>query len=438
MVLEDYLKTDCLKYPDKTAVICDNKSVTYSELYCLVEKKMTELIENGFSKGDIITFKSSQDIDFIITYFAIHLIGCVAVPLEKDIPDNRLKEINGKFDSCSIPDDVADILFTTGTTGKSKGVMISNSTIIADAENLIDAQGFSHDILFIICGPLNHIGCLSKIYPVIMCGATLLIMKGMKDINAFFTALDSPYEKIATFLVPANIRILISFGRKQLEHFADKIDFIETGAAPMAQSDMNELCKILPNTRLYNTYASTETGIISTYNYNDGNCIAGCLGRPMKHSQIIITENGTIACKGDTLMSGYVGDKQLTDSILHDNTIFTSDNGMIDNNGMLHLTGRMDDVINVGGMKVAPSEVENVALSLPFIKDCICISMVHPIMGSILKLLVVLKEGKSLDKKEIAKYINTKLETYKVPTAYEQVDKIERTFNGKINRKAYR
>ena len=355
MVLEDYLKTDCLKYPDKTAVICDNKSVTYSELYCLVEKKMTELIENGFSKGDIITFKSSQDIDFIITYFAIHLIGCVAVPLEKDIPDNRLKEINGKFDSCSIPDDVADILFTTGTTGKSKGVMISNSTIIADAENLIDAQGFSHDILFIICGPLNHIGCLSKIYPVIMCGATLLIMKGMKDINAFFTALDSPYEKIATFLVPANIRILISFGRKQLEHFADKIDFIETGAAPMAQSDMNELCKILPNTRLYNTYASTETGIISTYNYNDGNCIAGCLGRPMKHSQIIITENGTIACKGDTLMSGYVGDKQLTDSILHDNTIFTSDNGMIDNNGMLHLTGRMDDVINVGGMKVSLS-----------------------------------------------------------------------------------
>ena len=68
---------------------------------------------------------------------------------------------------------------------------------------------------------------------------------------------------------------------------------------------MLQLCHVLPQSRLYNTYASTETGIVSTYNFNNGNCLAGCLGLPMKHSSFFITEDGLIGCKGKTLMSGY-------------------------------------------------------------------------------------------------------------------------------------
>ena len=150
---------------------------------------------------------------------------------------------------------------------------------------------------------------------------------------------------------------------------ADKIDFIETGAAAISQSDMESLCRLLPKTRLYNTYASTETGIISTYNYNDGKCMAGCLGKPMKHSEFFITEDGHIACKGDTIMSGYVGDPEKTSTVLRNGIIYTSDMGVIDDEGMLHLKGREDDVINVGGFKVSPVEVEDVALSYYGIND---------------------------------------------------------------------
>lgn len=158
----------------------------------------------------------------------------------------------------------------------------------------------------------------------------------------------------------------------------------------------------------------------------------------MKHSRIIITESGLIACQGDTLMTGYVGDAEQTNRVLRNGTIYTQDMGRIDEEGMLHLTGREDDVINVGGFKVAPTEVENVAMELPEIADCICIATKHPVLGTALKLLVVLDNGCALDKKRIAQFIKSKIESYKVPSAYEQVEEVHRTYNGKIDRKFYR
>ena len=157
----------------------------------------------------------------------------------------------------------------------------------------------------------------------------------------------------------------------------------------------------------------------------------------MKHSQVIITDKGLIACKGDTLMTGYVGDPERTATILRDNTVFTSDIGMIDEEGMLHLKGREDDVINVVGFKVAPTEVEDAAMSFPPLKDCICISADHPITGKALKLLVAMKEGETLNKRALSLHLKERLENYKIPLLYEQVDSIQRTFNGKLNRKFY-
>ena len=438
MTIEDYIERNATIYSDKTAVVCDNERCTYQALYERIKRKAIELKEANYQEGQIVCLRAIPSIDFLVDYFAFHLIGCVVAPMEKDLPESSFQKISSELCQHSVPKGSADILYTTGTTGKSKGVIISHQTIIADAENLIDGQGFSHELAFVVNGPLNHIGSLSKIYPVIMLGATVIIVDGLKDMNKFFDAFDEPAPKMATFLVPASIRILIQFGRDRLAALSDRLDFMETGAAAISHSDMMTLCQLLPKTRLYNTYASTETGIISTYNYNDRRCEAGCLGRPMKHSQILITDKGLIACKGRTLMSGYVGDPERTASVLKDGVIYTSDIGTLDAEGMLHLTGREDDVINVGGFKVAPTEVEDAALSFPDIKDCVCLPVDHVITGKALKLLVVMKDGKELNRKALALHLKSKLEPYKIPMLYSQVEKIERTFNGKINRKYYR
>ncbi|MBR5074316.1 MAG: acyl--CoA ligase [Bacteroidales bacterium] len=432
MRLVDYLHRNAELYPEKTAAICGGEKISWREL----SEKVLER-SASFRERQVVPFRSSQSIDFLITYFAIHQAGAVAAPLERDIPEDRFQEISGILTSSIVPEGTADILYTTGTTGKSKGVMISHKTIIADAENLIEGQGFSHDLLFIISGPLNHIGSLSKIFPVTMQGATLYILEGMKDLEKFFEALDYPAKKVATFFVPATTRLLLMFSGERLPKYSEKIDFIESGAAPLAHSDMLKLCEVLPRTRLYNTYASTETGIISTYNFNDGECIPGCLGRPMSHSRIIITDEGKISCQGDTLMSGYVNDPDLTATILKNNTIYTSDIGELDQYGRLHLKGRESDVINVGGFKVSPSEVEDAAMAFPGVKDCICIGTPHPITGTALKLLVMMEEGAILDKQALAKYLKGKLEIFKIPLQYKQEEEIKRTYNGKLDRKYY-
>ena len=436
--IESLIALNAEQYGNKTAVICGDRQCTYAELNNMVDEEVARLKEAQVSKGHIVTIRSSQTIEFLVRYFALHRYGCVAAPLERDIPEAQFQEISAWLAGCSVPEGSADILYTTGTTGKSKGVIVSHRAIVANAENLIDGQGYSHDLTFIINGPLNHIGSLSKVYPVMMLGATLIIIEGMKDVNLFFDALDYPASKMATFLVPASIRILVQFCPERLADYKDKIDFIETGAAPITQTDMQELCRILPQSRLYNTYASTETGIISTYNFNDGKCVKGCLGKTMKHSKIIITPEGLISCQGATLMTGYAGDPEQTSRILKNDTIFTQDIGTIDEEGMLHLTGRKDDVINVGGFKVSPTEVENIVMALPEIVDCICIAVPHPIVGTALKLLVVMDDGCSMDKREIARFIKSRAESYKVPLLYEEVESIRRTYNGKLDRKYYK
>ena len=433
MTLEDFLCQDARLYSDKIAVVCGDEQLTYGQLWQRVMARSAQ-----YQKGRAVVFRASQTIDFVVTYFAIHLAGGVAVPLEKDAPDALFDETARTMEQAQLPEGIADVLFTTGTTGKSKGVMISHRTIVADAENLIQGQLFSHELVFVINGPLNHIGSLSKIFPVVLLGASLYILEGMKDVNRFFQALDYPCQKMATFFVPASVRILTQLCADRLASYAHKIDFIECGGAPLPHADMLELCRLLPRTRLYNTYASTETGIISTYNYNDGRCVAGCLGRPMRHSRIIITPEGKISCQGDTLMSGYVGEPELTATVLRGDTVYMSDFGRIDDEGMLHIGGRESDVINIGGYKVAPTEVEDAALSLPGVKDCICISAPHPITGIALKLLVVMADGLSMDKRQIARHLKSQLESYKIPLLYEQVDAVKRTYNGKIDRKAYR
>lgn len=433
--IEEYLRRNAESAPAKEAIRRGGETMTYGQLWETARRMGDEMGNLG---GHAVAFRATCEIETIARYFAIHMAGGVAVPLDKAMPDGPYAEIRSRIAATPPPDGVADILFTTGTTGRSKGVMISHDTIVANAENLIDAQGFTEDVEFVANGPLNHIGSLSKIYPTIYVGGTVVLVDGMRDLASFFAAIETAKgDKVATFLVPANIRMLLTLGKAKLESLGGRIDFIETGAAPMSQADMEALCAALPTTRLYNTYASTETGIISTFNFNAGECIAGCLGRPMRHSGLRIGSDGHVECTGRTLMAGYYCDTELTRATLSDGVIRTNDIGAMDEKGRLRLTGRDDDLINTGGFKVNPTEVEDAAMGLAHVRDCICVAAESRVLGTVLKLIVV-TDGEALDKRALAAELGRRLEPYKVPTMYEKADTIERTFNGKLNRKAYR
>lgn len=470
--LVDIFLENALRFPTKTAVICGNCSLSYSRLAekvkeyasecsCLSRvkqdakylgaglciRRQNENSPSELSRPAAIPFRALASIGFVAEYLGIQLSGNVAVPLDKDLPDEIFRAQIARFNGIRLPEGSANVLSTTGATGSPKAVVISHEAIVADAENLIATQGFTPELTFVINGPLNHFGSLSKIYPVLYLGGTIHIVDGLRDMDAFFSAIENAPGPVATFLVPASIRILLAFAKDRLASLDGKLDFIETGAAALSQSDMEALCSLLPHARLYNTYASTEGGIISTFNFNDGECVAGCLGSVMKHSRIFITDESKIACSGRTLMTGYLGDEEMTHKVLRDGVLYTNDLGRLDEKGRLQFLGRCDDVINVGGFKLAPTEVEDVAMSMPGIADCICVPAVHPILGTVLKLIIVptpcastsslLTPDGRLDKKIIARYLQSRLEPHKIPTYYELSDSIRHTFNGKPDRKAY-
>jgi len=427
--------------PHKAAVICGGETLSYSCLWERIQQRAKQLREAGLREGQAYVFASTQDADFIVTYCAVHLCDAVCVPLEASTPEERQQqirdEVNEKFSPSKGGRGVSDILYTTGTTGAAKGVMLSAEAWAANAENLIDRLGFSSELLFIVCGPLNHLGSLSKIYPTLMTGGTLYLMENLKDLNAFFSVFELPFVKFATFLVPSSIRMLLQFARKELAALSRKVDFIETGAAPISQSDMELLCQTLPHSRLFNTYASTETGIVCSYEFSKYGCLPGLVGKPMKNSSVRIDDDGRVVCSGSTIMSGYVGNPEATAQVLVRDEVHTSDAGSINGDGMLCLQGRMDDVINVGGYKVNPSEVEDAVSSFAPIQDCICISAPHIVLGSAPKLLYVPRQGQTVKPRDIADFLKGRIESYKIPLSYEAVDAIKRTYNGKLDRKAY-
>ena len=437
MTLEEGICLYAQKTPDKTAVICYEDKISYSDLWNMIIARAGLIKQDGLSKGMPYVFRASQDIDFIINYCAIHYLGAIAVPLEHQAVQENFISIQKEVSSCDFPADIQDILYTTGTTGKSKGVMLSRTALESCADNFICDMHYTDELLYIISGPLNHIASLFKIHPVLIAGGTVCILDGLKDINAFFDVFKLPYNKVATFMVPASLRLIMEFSYEKLCAVADRIDFIETGAAPITGKDMERLAKALPHSRLYNTLGGTEIGAVCTYDFNDGKYMEGCIGRPMKNSIVEVTPDGSIIVSGPTVMSGYVNDPESTAQVLQNGRITTSDLGFVDENGLIHLKGRRGDVINVGGFKVDPLEVENAATGHESVKECICIVAEHPVIGPVLKLLIVLEDGFVLDKHSVAMYLKSKLEPHKIPTYYEAVDKIQRTYNGKLDRKYY-
>lgn len=465
--------------PEKAAVIADNGYLTYAQLADRMRSVRTALRQRGITAGSTVVSVASHSLEYVAVCYGIHLAGAIHVPVENRIPANRLAEIAKAVDAsliiapadpqCGVPhtaanallapccsddataaeptDACAEILYTTGTTGKSKGVMISSASLAHYVATANPTFSMDEDTVFLICTPLNHAGGLRRLHMSMAAGATAVLLDGVYNLKKFFSVIDT-YGVNATYLPPASIRLLLSLAAAEFKKLDGRLDFVYTASAPFPSSDMEAVAAMFTKTRLYQGYGSSETGCVSNYHYNAPDADLTCLGRPHKGVQVrLVAEDGTeisgpnssgyICVKSPMNMLGYLNEPELTASILHDGWIRSNDLGYFDGQGRLFFAGRGDDVINVGGFKVAPTEVESAALRCPGVKDCICIG-IQARMGTALKLLVVMDEEHPFDPRAVAAAIRPHVEPYKVPSVIEQIDEVPRTYNGKINRKAFR
>lgn len=475
------LAKNAVKYSDKIAVIADGDKITYGQLWKEVQGFCTYLKKNNIGKGDKVVVKSGHTISYVVSDFAIHLLGAIHVPTEKTLGNDGLDVIVDEMEAKAVvatadyfsdiltvdsekvreiavanvpeveisefPDtnDVADILFTTGTTGKSKGVMISHRAIVGVSENVIYGANITDDNIYLVPVPINHASGIRKIYVTIATGGTVVLLDGFMNMKKFF-ALIEEHNVTSILLPPSAIRILLKLGRKKLAQYSEQLDHIHTGTAPLAEADKERLCETLPNTKLYFAYGSSEAGCVSMYDYSKFKGLASCVGRPNHNANIVIVDDnrqpmeatrdnpGTISISGKMTMEGYYNEPELTAGVLENGFVYTSDLGYIDENGFVYVLGRKDDVINIGGLKIAPTEVEGVALKYPGISECACFGVTDAKGDISVKMNVVMEKG-DLDYNEFRKFIAQSVEAFKIPKDVEVVDEIPKTSNGKINRK---
>ena len=172
-----------------------------------------------------------------------------------------------------------------------------------------------------------------------------------------------------------------------------------------------------------------------------------CIGKPSCHAEFVFFDEqgnaidateetpGFLACRGTMNMKGYYHEPQLNQEIMRDDYICTKDLAYVGEDGLIYMLGRKDDVIITGGNKVAPDEIEEIAGGFEGIADCACIPVPHPLLGAEPKLFVEMENGAAFDEQGIYEYLQAKQQAYKVPNLNEQIDKIPRTYNGKLQRK---
>lgn len=503
------LKINAEKTPDKLCVGDKKNQVTYKEFWNMVKKAAVYLQEKGVQKGDMVVIRGAQKVEFLLGVFGVQLAGGAVCPLEKAIKDDRIMEImnfvdsniylaekpvknttvnnislkemfkvvqnneavtpnentdnsenavlnessdsseavNSKEFSLPASDDLSEILFTTGTTGKSKGIEVTFGCNVAIAQNVIDSVGMEKDEIELITTPINHSLAIRRSYGAIYNGSSIVLTNGIKFVEDFFKLLDR-YKITAITFVPAILEQVLKFAKDRFATYDNQFHYIQLGSAPLSETNKEILTKMFSTTRLYNTYGATESGCTVILEFSKYGHKKKCIGRTTVNTEILFVDDkrniveaslekpGILAFKGKMNMRSYYKEPEITKEVMDEKgVVYTNDLGYLGEDGLVYLLGRQGDVINMGGIKIAPTEIEEVAMKHEMIKDCACIPIKDEITGEAPKLFVTLNEGYQLDQKELSKYLLSKLESLKVPKTFEVIDEIPRTFNGKIIRK---
>lgn len=476
-----YIQKYAQTQPDTMAVCELRKSVTYKEYWSSIRKTAGVLMGMGIRKGDHVMLRCTQNIDYLTVFSALQYMQALVIPVEKSTSVERVLEIGGRVDSeCLISDKEADgissikikdiiarakdadeadlelpgendrsmLLFTTGTTGSSKGVVMLHRGDVGIAGNVIEGTSMKKGNVEIIPMPLNHSFGIRRYQSDMVNGGTVCLMDGMVFIGTLWKLVEK-YGATSMAISPASLGMIFHLSDERIADYADQLDYIQIGSAPLAEADKEKLLRLLPDTRLYNFYGSFEAGCACILEFSGNGNKTGCIGRPTVNSIVRFTddagnvvENGSpeapalLSWGGSIVMEGYYNDPDLTAETLVGGYVRTKDLAYLDEDGDCILVGRADDVINYGGSKISPAEIENLALGYEYIDDVAFTSISDPITGELPVILVIQKDG--YDEAEFERFLTDRLESYKLPRKYIYVDNIPKTFKGSVLRKEVR
>lgn len=473
MILLEAIHNHSVSNPDKIAVIDGQHEITYSQLWSNILRAAT-YYNKVAHRGDRIILSASKSLDFVYSYFGAHLAGVITIPVDSTVNEIRLQRIINSASPIGIygklfldeqkyqvkpfpnledegeynyvlPDDndIADILYTTGTTGFPKGVVLTHYNEYCSATNINEFIGNTENEIELLALPISHSFGLGRLRCTMLKGATLDLLGSFAAMKKFYREIENRH--ITGFgMVPASWNYIKKMSGERIARYAGQINYIEIGSAPMSLEDKQLLIHLFPNTRVCMHYGLTEASRSCFICFNEEQNHLDSVGKPTPNVDIKIfnsnglevanSEEGEICVKGGNVCSDYWGDdKPKYKESFFDDYFRTGDWGFKDIEGYFHLVSRKKELINIGGKKLSPIEVEEVIDEIDGVEESACVGVHNDVLGEVAKVFVV-RNSPTITEEVIKDVCKAKLEGYKVPVYVDFIDEIPKTSSGKIQR----
>jgi len=349
-----------------------------------------------------------------------------------------LKPAAGSFSPASCSEqDLAALLYTSGTTGYPKGAMLTHGNFLHNVASCVEALDVRGDERVVVALPQFHsfMFTVGTLLPVLNgCGILLL-----KTLHPFKSVLEEIARHRGTILpaVPSFYRALLAvpeFGKLPLR-------LCISGGAPLPVEVFNEFTRKFPFP-LREGYGPTESSPVATVNPIKGINKPGSIGKPLPNVELSVRNDngrelpvgdiGEICIRGGNVMRGYWNQPEETAKVLRDGWLYTGDVGYRDADGYFYITDRKKDMLIVNGINVYPREVEEVIYQFPGVKETAVVGMPDPRKGEHPVAFIVVAEGQTLNEKALQQFIRARLADYKLPRQIVFLPSLPRNATGKI------
>jgi acyl-coenzyme A synthetase/AMP-(fatty) acid ligase len=421
---------------DNNAIITDDKVYSYKNLYDKILELKALLQTNKIQKGDVVAIVSDYSFESIALLLALTENKNIIVPISSKVQasiDEKIataycdkvvyiengvlniihNEMTNKHEMIRKLQDISHsglILFSSGSTGKPKAM-------IHDLDNLIntykDKKKKSMNMLLFLM--FDHIGGLNTLFNILSIGSTMIIPNS-REVDEICSLI----EKYKISILPSSPTFLnlILMSNSHTKYDMNSLRMITYGTEAMPLSLLERLKEAFPKAKLLQTFGTSETGIASTSSKSSNSTFMKIDSTDLDYK---IVDN-ELWLKSKTQVLGYLNASM--ESFSDDGWFKTGDLVEVDNDGYLKIIGRAKEVINVGGEKVLPCDVESVILQMPQILDCMVYGEKNAITGQTVAVDVVLKSDVDRDsiKKVLRIYCKDKLDSYKIPTKVNVVE----------------
>ncbi|MCF8010763.1 MAG: long-chain fatty acid--CoA ligase [Clostridiales bacterium] len=498
MLVCDFLLRSADKYPEHSAIIYQDREVNYSELAQKVGRLAAGLKAENIKPGEYVAILMPNHLEYSVSYLALNFLGAPVVPInpllkeqeisyilsdskavavitippfvpvikniQNELPFMRKIIVMGEEDDGDLvkyeklfdqqpdlnrprvsEDDVSACLYTSGTTGKPKGVMLTHNNLVFDTEAVTSAIGVDYRERYLGVLPFYHAFAETVCILAPLCtGASVVILEQFLP-HKVLEAINK--HRVTIFpAVPAMYAAILRVTKDASPEELESLYMFVSGGSAMPLEMMRTL-EDKYGIIVIEGNGPTETSPISYVNRLEKRK-HGSVGPPLPEVEVKIVDKednevptgniGEITVKGDNVMKGYLNLPEVTAQSIHSGWFHTGDLGKKDEDNYVYIVDRKKDLIIVGGFNVYPREVEEVLYTHPAVAETAVVGMPDKLRGEVPKAYVVLNPGCSLTKNEVTSFCRENIANYKCPRDVEFRDELPRGASSKILKRMLR